>query len=209
MIAKEALVAVRLRLERFKGHLLCRHLMEPTPHQERLSTDQVSKPRKLFLAFQRAAITTIQVGNLVRLKILEGQACADVEWGLIQVGDEQVSFGGVRDGQREPRPGAVRVERQTETGYHVVESESPALITVTAGANDPRYPTLKGIMQAKQKPVDTLSLSDLGLSGEEAKPTQEVIGIEPVPEREAGEVVEDPGEAPAKVVEFLKKAKVI
>ena len=109
----------------------------------------------------------------------------------------------------EVKDGSVRVERQTETGYHVVESESPALITVTAGANDPRYPTLKGIMQAKQKPVDTLSLSDLGLSGEEAKPTQEVIGIEPVPEREAGEVVEDPGEAPAKVVEFLKKAKVI
>ena len=109
----------------------------------------------------------------------------------------------------EVKDGSVRVERQTETGYHVVESASPALITLTAGANDPRYPTLKGIMQAKQKPVDTLSLSDLGLSGEEAKPTQEVIGIEPVPEREAGEVVEDPGEAPAKVVEFLKKAKVI
>jgi len=109
----------------------------------------------------------------------------------------------------EVKDGSLRVERQTETGYHVVESEPPALITVTAGANDPRYPTLKGIMQAKQKPVDTLSLSDLGLSDEEAKPTQEVIGIEPVPEREAGEVIEDPGEAPAKVVEFLKKAKVI
>src|SRR5205823_2599442 len=53
------------------------------------------------------------------------------------------------------------------------------------------------------------SESDLGLSGEEAKPTQEVIGIEPVPEREAGEVVEDAAEAPAKVVDFLKKAKVI
>ena len=50
MIAKEAFVAVRLRLERFKGDVLCRQLMKSAPHQERLSTDQVSKPRKLFLA---------------------------------------------------------------------------------------------------------------------------------------------------------------
>jgi len=109
----------------------------------------------------------------------------------------------------EAKDGTVRVERQTATGYHVVEAPLPALVTVTAGANDPRYPTLKGIMQSKQKPVDTLSLGDLGLSGEEAKPAQEVMGIEPVPEREAGEVVEDASEAPAKVVDFLKKAKVI
>ncbi|MFN2589333.1 MAG: electron transfer flavoprotein subunit alpha [Actinomycetota bacterium] len=105
--------------------------------------------------------------------------------------------------------GTLRVERQTETGYHVVETPLPALVTVTAGVNDPRYPTLKGIMQSKQKPVEQLSVSDLGLSGEEARATQEVVGMEPVPEREAGEVVEDAGEAPAKVVDFLKKAKVI
>jgi electron transfer flavoprotein beta subunit len=105
--------------------------------------------------------------------------------------------------------GSLRVERQTETGYDVVECPLPALVTVTAAVNDPRYPTLKGIMQAKQKPMEKLSASDLGLSAEDIQPTQEVIGIEPVPEREAGEVVEDPGEAPAKVVEFLKKAKVI
>jgi electron transfer flavoprotein beta subunit len=109
----------------------------------------------------------------------------------------------------ESKDGSLVVERQTETGYHVVESPLPALATVTAGANEPRYPTLKGIMQAKQKPVDQLSISDLGLSAEEIRPTQEVMGIEPVPERGGGEIVEDPGEAPAKVVDFLKKAKVI
>jgi electron transfer flavoprotein beta subunit len=83
------------------------------------------------------------------------------------------------------------------------------VVTVTAGVNEPRYPTLKGIMQSKQKPVDQVSVSDLGLSADEVKQTQEVVGMEPVPERAAGEVVEDPGEAPAKVVDFLKKAKVI
>jgi electron transfer flavoprotein beta subunit len=105
--------------------------------------------------------------------------------------------------------GTIRVERQTATGYHVVESPLPAVITVTAGVNEPRYPTLKGIMQSKQKPVDTVSVSDLGLSGEEVAATQEVMGVEPVPARDAGEVVEDPTEAPARVVDFLKKAKVI
>jgi electron transfer flavoprotein beta subunit len=109
----------------------------------------------------------------------------------------------------EAKAGGVVTERQTETGYHVVESPLPALVSVTAGANEPRYPTLKGIMQAKQKPVDRLSLADLELSPEDANPTQEVMGIEPVPERGGGEIVEDPSEAPAKVVDFLKRAKVI
>lgn len=109
----------------------------------------------------------------------------------------------------EHKDGSIRIERQTEMGYDVVECPLPALVTLTAGANEPRYPTLKGIMQAKQKPTETLSISDLGLSTDEVKATQEVMGIEPVAAKEAGEIVEDPGEAPAKVVEFLSKAKVI
>lgn len=109
----------------------------------------------------------------------------------------------------ELKDGSIRVERQTEMGYDVVECSLPALVTVTAGANEPRYPTLKGIMQAKQKPMENLSLGDLGLSPEEAKATQEVMGVEPVPAKEGGEIVEDPGEAPAKVVDLLAKAKVI
>jgi electron transfer flavoprotein beta subunit len=109
----------------------------------------------------------------------------------------------------ETKDGSIRIERQTEGGYEVVESSLPVLVTVTAGANEPRYPTLKGIMQAKQKPLEQLSVSDLGLSADDVKATQEVVGIEPVPEREAGELVEDASAAPAKVVEFLSKAKVI
>ena len=107
------------------------------------------------------------------------------------------------------RDGSIRIERQTEAGYDVVECLLPALVTLTAGANEPRYPTLKGIMQAKQKPTDLLSLGDLGLSGNDVAATQEVMGIEPVAAKEAGEIDEDAGEAPAKVVEFLAKAKVI
>ena len=109
----------------------------------------------------------------------------------------------------EVKDGSVTIERQTESGYDLVESPLPALVTVTAGANEPRYPTLKGIMQAKQKPTDVLSLADLGLSPEEVRPTQEVVGIEAVAAKEAGEVVDDAAEGAAKAAELLSKAKVI
>jgi electron transfer flavoprotein beta subunit len=105
--------------------------------------------------------------------------------------------------------GTVKVERQTESGFDEVESPLPAVVTVTAGANEPRYPTLKGIMQAKQKPMENFSLADLELSAEDVKATQEVMGMEPVPAKEAGEIVEDPGQAPDRVADFLAKAKVI
>jgi electron transfer flavoprotein beta subunit len=107
------------------------------------------------------------------------------------------------------KDGSIRIERQTEAGFDVVECPLPALVTLTAGANEPRYPTLKGIMQAKQKPTETLSVGDLGLSAEDVAASQEVIGIEPVASKEAGEIVEEAAEAPGKVVEFLAKAKVI
>ncbi len=109
----------------------------------------------------------------------------------------------------EHKDGAIRIERQTEMGYDVVECPLPALVTLTAGANEPRYPTLKGIMQAKQKPSETLSLSDVGLSPGAASATQEVTGVEPVTAKGAGEIIEDPAEAPARVADFLARAKVI
>lgn len=109
----------------------------------------------------------------------------------------------------EVRDGTVVTERQTETGYDVVECPLPALVSVTAGANDPRYPTLKGIMQAKSKPTETLSVADLGLSAQDVQASQEVMGMEAVPAKEGGELVEDPSEAPRRIVDFLKKAKVI
>jgi electron transfer flavoprotein beta subunit len=109
----------------------------------------------------------------------------------------------------EVKDGGIRIERQTEAGYDVVECPLPALVTVTAGATNPRYPTLKGIMQAKQKPVEQLSLADLGLSPEDAAPTQRVEAVSPAPERGGGEVVEDLDEAMGKLVDLLREAKVI
>jgi electron transfer flavoprotein beta subunit len=105
--------------------------------------------------------------------------------------------------------GKLKMNRQTVKGYDVVECPLPALVTVTAGVNEPRYPTFKGIMQAKNKPVDTGSAGDLGLSPDEVKATQEVAAVNPAPARGKGEVVEDDGSGAAKIAEFLKAAKVI
>jgi electron transfer flavoprotein beta subunit len=109
----------------------------------------------------------------------------------------------------EIKDGTLHAERQTEVGYDVVEADLPVVVTVTAGANSPRYPTLKGIMQAKQKPLDHLSAADLGLDQGSLEPTQTVTGINPAPEKSAGEVVEDDGEAHKKIADFLADAKVI
>jgi electron transfer flavoprotein beta subunit len=105
--------------------------------------------------------------------------------------------------------GKVKVERQTELGYDVVEADLPVVVTVTAGATDPRYPTLKGIMQAKQKPVERYTTSDLGLSDDDVAPTQKVGTVDAAPEKGPGEIVEDDGTGAAKIADFLQEAKVI
>jgi electron transfer flavoprotein beta subunit len=109
----------------------------------------------------------------------------------------------------EAKDARIVIERQTETGYDTVECPLPALVTVTAGANEPRYPTLKGIMAAKQKPMEKLSVSDLGLPLDEVRASQEVLGMEPVPTKEAGEIIEASDDAADRVAEFLAKAKVV
>lgn len=100
----------------------------------------------------------------------------------------------------------VKIERQTQTGYDEVESPSPALVSVTAGAVEPRYPTFKGIMQAKSKPVDTVTAGDLGV---DVATKQKIVSIRPAPERASGELIEDDGEAHLKIVALLEQAKVI
>jgi electron transfer flavoprotein beta subunit len=100
----------------------------------------------------------------------------------------------------------VTIHRQTAEGYDVVSSGLPAVVAVTAGVVEPRYPTFKGIMDAKKKPVETLSLSDMGV---EPSQSQEMVAITDAPERSAGRKVEDDGEAFNEIVKLLEQRKVI
>lgn len=108
--------------------------------------------------------------------------------------------------------GTVKVARQTENGFDEVESPLPALVTVTAGVVEPRYPSFKGIMAAKGKPVDQLKVGDLGFSADEvglAGSPQQITNVAAAEERKAGEVVVDEGDAHERIIQFLDQLKVL
>jgi electron transfer flavoprotein beta subunit len=105
--------------------------------------------------------------------------------------------------------GTAKIQRQTEAGYDVVEAPLPAVVSVTAGVVEPRYPSFKGIMAAKSKPVDQVTAADLGLGADDIQPYQTITSVAAAPAREAGEKIEDDGAAFEKVVEFLDGLKVI
>ncbi len=108
--------------------------------------------------------------------------------------------------------GTATVRRQTEAGADLVECPLPAVVSVTAGVVEPRYPSFRGIMGAKRKPVDVLGLTDLGIASDRvgwAGGGQQIVKVMDAPARAAGEVVVDEGNAHERIVAFLEEVKVI
>jgi len=107
--------------------------------------------------------------------------------------------------------GKVKIQRQTEAGYDVVEASLPAVVSVTAGVVEPRYPSFKGIMAAKNKPVDQVTAADLGLGDQVgwSGARQSITNVSQAPARQAGEKFEDDGTGAEKIVAFLENLKVI
>jgi len=104
------------------------------------------------------------------------------------------------------------IERQTEEGYEVVTAAGPAVVSVWDTINEPRYPSFKGIMAAKKKPVETLPLADLGISPEQvgwAGALTTVVSHSKRPPRSAGVKVTDEGDGGTKLVEFLTSEKFV
>lgn len=100
----------------------------------------------------------------------------------------------------------LNIQRQTEQGYDEVTCSLPAVVTVTAGVVEVRYPSFKGIMSAKSKPVETLALADLGIDATKVGgpgARQEVISIEPAEDRAAGAIVTDDGTAHEQIIGLL------
>ena len=100
----------------------------------------------------------------------------------------------------------VKIERQTAAGFDVVQASLPAVLAVTAGVVEPRYPTFKGIMAAKSKPIDNLTAEDVSITN---NARQTIASVVPAPSRAGGEIVEDEGDAHLKIIEVLEQAKVI
>jgi len=106
----------------------------------------------------------------------------------------------------------VTVERQTDEGHDDVQAALPALVTLTAGSVEPRYPAFKAIMGAKSKPCQVIGLADLGLAASDVGFTgarQEITSVVAAAERTAGEVVEDDGQAHVRIVSYLESLKVV
>jgi electron transfer flavoprotein beta subunit len=108
--------------------------------------------------------------------------------------------------------GKVTVKRQTEFGYDVIETTLPAVVAVSDAINEPRYPSLKGIMGAKSKPQETLTLGELGVepqrAGEQGSRTT-VLALDDPPPRGESRKIEDDGNAAQQVVEFLVEKRLL
>jgi len=106
----------------------------------------------------------------------------------------------------------VTIRRQSEGGYDVVSTALPALVTVTTGINEPRYPTLKGILGAKKKEIRRRTAAELGLGPAEVGESgarEKVLGIGRPPARPPGNVIEDAGDGGRQIADFLAGLKLI
>jgi electron transfer flavoprotein beta subunit len=108
--------------------------------------------------------------------------------------------------------GTLTVKRQTEFGYDVIEVPLPAVVAVSDAINEPRYPSLKGIMGAKSKPQETLSLSELGVEadrvGDQGSRT-EVYALNDPPARGDSKKIDDDGNAAQAILDFLAEKRLI
>jgi electron transfer flavoprotein beta subunit len=108
--------------------------------------------------------------------------------------------------------GKLTVKRQTEFGYDVIEAPLPAVVAVSDAINEPRYPSLKGIMGAKSKPQETVSLSDLGAEGDRAGETgsrTEVYALNEPPARGDSRKIDGDGNAAQAILDFLAEKRLV
>src|SRR5919206_4650620 len=108
--------------------------------------------------------------------------------------------------------GSITAKRQTEFGYDKIQAPLPAVLAVSDALNEPRFPSLKGIMGAKKKPQETLSLADLGVDGEragDAGSRTEVYALGDPPPRGDSRKIEDDGSAAQQIVDFLAEKRLL
>ena len=150
------------------------------------------------------------------------KALGTVEWDLVILGSESTDARmSVVPAMLAERLGVtqltvdgttVRIQRQTEYGHDVVEASTPAIVSVVEKINEPRYPSFKGIMAAKKKPLTTLTLADLGLDPAGvglAAAWSKVDEATARPPRAAGTIIKDEGDGGVQLADFLASQKFI
>lgn len=143
-----------------------------------------------------------------------GSAAADAYGGVVPaavaelLGAPLLSWAGKLDVDG----GTARIQRQADIGTQTAEAPLPALVSVVKAINDPRYPSMKGIMQSKKKPVDTMTLADLGLAAGQAGADgagERVLGATPVSMQRKGEMYLGNEGAAQRILDFLIEQKVL
>jgi electron transfer flavoprotein beta subunit len=107
---------------------------------------------------------------------------------------------------------SITVKRETDDGVTFLSAELPAVVSVGEKINEPRYPSFKGIMAAKKKPVSTITLADAGIDPSQvglANALSAVTSSQPKPPKSAGEKIEDEGDGGAKIAAYLVAQKLI
>ena len=179
--------------------------------------------RALLISDESAAGSDLVATSYALAKALERESADLVLFG--QQGsdsDGAVLWAAVADRLRRPLisqvaeltldGGKVRGKRQTEFGYDVIEAPLPAVIAVSDAINEPRYPSLKGIMGAKKKPQETVSLGDLGVEAEragEAGSKTTVVALAAPPPRGDSRKLEDDGNAAEQILAFLQEKRLL
>jgi len=155
-----------------------------------------------------AAIRTVENVDLV----IAGNEASDGQGGAVPaVLAELLGFPQLTHARQVTVEGdTVKVTRETDEGLTHLEATLPAVLSVGEKINEPRYPSFKGIMAAKKKPVETLSVADLGVDDVGlASAWSTVTEAAPKPPREAGQRVEDDGDGGVKAAEYLVSQKLI
>jgi electron transfer flavoprotein beta subunit len=165
-------------------------------------------------ALQTSAAIAQVLGRIGFDLVILGCESTDARMGVLaamlaeRLGVPQLSFAS----KVETDGAAIGIHRQADYGYDKVEATLPAVVSVVEKINEPRYPSFKGIMSAKKKPVETLSLADAGIDPGQvglAASATEVVSFAKRPSRQAGTIVTDDGEGGTQAAEYLAAQKFI
>jgi electron transfer flavoprotein beta subunit len=154
------------------------------------------------------------IGTVEHDIVLLGVESTDARMSVIpamlaeRLGEAQLTFAR----KVEVAGGTVKIERQTDTGYDVVEAATPVIVSVVEKINEPRYPSFKGIMAAKKKPMTTLTLADAGIEADKVGlggSGSAVAEFAARPPKAAGQIVKDEGDGGVKLADFLASQKLV
>jgi electron transfer flavoprotein beta subunit len=215
--------ALRIKEARGDGEVVVLSLGPPKAMDSLRKALAMGADRAVLVADEAAAGSDLVATSYALAKALERETPDLVLFGQqASDSDGAVLWAAVADRLRRPlvsqvaeltlNGDAVKGKRQTEYGYDVIEAPLPAVIAVSDAINEPRYPSLKGIMGAKKKPAEQLSLADLGVDAEragEAGSRTTVLELSPPPPRGDQVKIEDDGSAADRIVAYLAEKRLL